>query len=140
MKLAAPQGVITTVHITADITLEMPAWTPPTTMLPKAKAEWRRAYAALLAHENGHIKLVHDVFDGLAAKLLGKTSAVGKAMFATAKAKLATDSKAYDKKTANGQNTGTIIDVGIEQQEIDEAAKKKSAGTADKKDAGAPPS
>ena len=48
-------------------------------MLPKAKAEWERSYQALLAHERGHEKLVHDYFDGLANKILGKTRAAGQA-------------------------------------------------------------
>lgn len=139
MTNAAPTGVITAVNITADITLEMPAWSPPATMLPKAKAEWSRAYAALLAHEQGHIKLVHDIFDGLAASLLGKTSRAGAAMFATAKASLAAASESYDRKTGHGQKTGTVIDVAIEQQEIDGAAKKKSADSAEKKEVPASP-
>ena len=36
---------MTSVKITAWINVEMPAWTPPPSMLPKAKAEWNRWYA-----------------------------------------------------------------------------------------------
>ena len=41
-----------------------PSWTPPATMLPKAKAEWTRWYAALDAHEQGHVTKVHGVYEG----------------------------------------------------------------------------
>jgi Bacterial protein of unknown function (DUF922) len=138
-KYTAGKGVIDTVSVTADITLEMPAWTPPSTMLPRARAEWNRWYAALLAHEQGHIDLVHTMFDGLAAKLLGKTPAKGSAMFEAARAKLATDSAAYDKTTDHGKKTGTVMDVSIEDKEIEEEKKKqeeaKKKGT-EKTDAG----
>ena len=33
--------------VNVDISIEMPSWTPPATMLPKARAEWTRWYAAL---------------------------------------------------------------------------------------------
>ena len=39
--------------VNVDISLEMPSWTPPATMLPKAKAEWTRWYAALAGARAG---------------------------------------------------------------------------------------
>lgn len=127
MKYAAPKGPIETVAITAAITLEMPSWTPPTTMLPKARAEWNRWYAALLAHEQGHIDLVHANFDELAQRMLGKSAAAGKKLFNAASAKLTADSKAYDKSTDHGKNNGTVMEVSIEEKELQEEKDKKKA-------------
>jgi hypothetical protein len=120
-------GRIDSVTITVTIDLQMPSWSPPAAMLPKARAEWTRWYAALRAHEQGHIDLVHKVFDGLAARLLGKTVGVGQQLFENAKASLNAQSRAYDTRTGNGTRTGTIMDVSIEQQEIDEERRKREA-------------
>lgn len=114
------KSVIDSVNVTADITLEMPRWTPPASMLPKARAEWSRAYGALLAHEQGHIKLVHDRMDGLAARLLGLPVRKAATVFDAARQKLAAGSAAYDAATRHGEAAGTVIDVSIEQKEIDE--------------------
>ncbi len=147
MNFTAPKGPVETVTLTAAITLEMPAWTPPATMLPKARAEWNRWYAALMAHEQGHIDLVHAKFDGLAAKMVGQSPTKANQMFAAARRSLTTASAAYDTKTNHGMNTGTIMNVTIEDAEIAEekrkederkAAEKKAA--AEKKDAGTAPS
>ncbi len=120
-------GRIDSVTINVSIDLQMPSWSPPSSMLPKARAEWTRWYAALRAHEQGHIDLVHQLFDGLAARILGKTVRAGQQLFATAKASLATQSRAYDTRTGNGTKQGTIMNVGIEQQEIDEERRKREA-------------
>ena len=132
-------STLDTVSVTVAISLEMPSWTPPSTMLPKARAEWTRWYAALAAHEQGHIKLVHDVHDGLARKLLGKTPRAADTLFDAAKASLTAKSKAYDTTTGHGLKTGTIIDVGIEQQELaDEQKKKDDAAKAKTRDSAVP--
>ena len=128
MTSSAPNGpTVETVSVKVDITLEMPAWAPPSSMLPRARAEWNRWYAALLAHEQGHIQIVHDVYDGLAKRLIGKTPAAATAAFNAAKASLTTRSAAYDTKTGHGLKTGTILDVGIETLELDAEQKKKDA-------------
>jgi hypothetical protein len=120
-------GKITAIVVTVTIDVEMPSWTPPPSMLPKAKAEWDRWYAALLAHEAGHVKLVHDHFDGLASEILGKSPRKGRNLFNNAKAALSKASKAYDKKSGHGTKAGTIIDTGIESREIDEKKKEDEA-------------
>ena len=122
---AATGPTVDTVSVNVDISLEMPSWTPPSTMLPKARAEWTRWFAALAAHEQGHIKLVHDVHDGISKKILGKAPKAGETLFNTAKASLATKSKTYDTTTDHGLKTGTVLNVGIEQQELDEEKKKQ---------------
>jgi hypothetical protein len=121
----SPTGRINAVKVTVAIDIEMPAWTPAPSMLPKAKAEWERSYAALLAHEQGHERLVHDHFDGLADKILGKTVRQGTALFEGAKGSLSRASRGYDTKTGHGTKAGTIIDTTIEQREIDEKKREE---------------
>jgi hypothetical protein len=116
---------ITSVIVTVAIDVEMPNWAPPPSMRPRARAEWDRWYAALLAHEQGHVKLVHDKFDGLASRILGKTVRAGGDTFNTAKAELRAASRAYDGRTAHGLRTGTIIDTSIEDREIADAKKEE---------------
>jgi hypothetical protein len=123
----SPGGKISAVKVRVEIDIEMPAWTPPPSMLPRAKAEWERSYAALLAHERGHEQLIHGHFDGLADRILGKTVRQGTALFDGAKASLSRASKAYDTKTGHGTKTGTIIDTAIESREIDEKKKEDEA-------------
>lgn len=120
-------GRIDSVTINVSIDLQMPSWSPPASMLPKARAEWTRWYAALRAHEQGHIDLVHQLFDGLAAKILGKTVRAGQQLFATARTSLAAQSRAYDTRTGHGTRQGTVMNAGIEQQEIDEERRKREA-------------
>lgn len=128
MSSSANTGpTVDTVSVTVDIDLEMPSWSPPSAMLPRARGEWTRWYAALMAHEQGHIKLVHDVHDGQAARLLGKTPPQATAAFNASKASLTTKSNAYDTRTGHGLKTGTVLDVGIETLELDEERKKKEA-------------
>jgi hypothetical protein len=118
-------GRIDSVTIAVSIDLQMPSWSPPSTMLPKARAEWTRWYAALRAHEQGHIDLVHQLFDELAKRILGTPVATGQQLFANAKASLATKSKAYDARTGHGTKQGTVMNVSIERQEIDEEERKR---------------
>jgi hypothetical protein len=118
-------GRIDSVTISVPIELQMPSWSPPSAMLPKARAEWDRWYAALRAHEQGHIDLVHQVFDGLAARILGATVRAGQTLFERAKASLAAKSRAYDARTGHGTRQGTVMNVSIEQQEIDEERRKR---------------
>ena len=125
---AANMGTtVDTASVNVDITIEMPSWSPPSTMLPKAKAEWARWYAALLAHEQGHIALVHAVYDGLAKRMIGKSLSAAATIFRTANATMQPKSDAYDVKTGHGLKTGTVLDVGIETLELDEEQKKKDA-------------
>jgi Bacterial protein of unknown function (DUF922) len=127
-KYAANTGTkVDTASVNVTITIDMPSWTPPATMLPRAKAEWTRWYAALLAHEQGHIALIHTVYDGLAKQMIGKTLSAAGTVFSTADATMQPKSDAYDKKTDHGLKTGTILDVGIETLELDEEKKKKEA-------------
>ncbi len=128
MSSSANTGAtVDTVSVTVDIALDMPSWSPPSAMLPRARAEWSRWYAALMAHEQGHIKLVHDVHDGQAARLLGKTPSAATTAFNASKASLTNKSNAYDTKTGHGLKTGTVLDVGIETLELDEERKKREA-------------
>jgi hypothetical protein len=130
LSFSAPRGRIESVRVTANVTLEMPAWTPPPAMLPRARAEWHRWYSALLAHEQGHIDLVHAHLDGLAAAMLGRRPARGRAMFRAAQSTLARESRRYDASTDHGRSSGTVMDVSIEAAELaDERSRRSSEGT-----------
>lgn len=120
-------GTIDSVTISVGIDLEMPSWSPPAAMLPRARAEWTRWYAALRAHEQGHIDLVHQLFDGLAGRILGTRVATGQRLFQNAKASLDAGSKTYDARTGHGTRQGTVMDVSIEQRELDEERRKREA-------------
>jgi hypothetical protein len=120
-------GRIDSVTISVSIDLQMPSWSPPSSMLPRARAEWTRWYAALLAHEQGHIDLVHARFDGLATRILGTTVRAGQQLFANARTSLDAQSRAYDTRTGHGTKQGTIMNVSIEQQELDEERRKREA-------------
>ncbi len=132
-------GRIDSVTINVSIDLQMPSWSPPSTMLPKARTEWTRWYAALRAHEQGHIDLVHQLFDGLAQRILGKSVQAGQQLFDGARASLATRSRAYDTRTGHGTKQGTIMNVSIEQQELDEERRKREeAAKARKRESAVP--
>ena len=118
---------VDTANVNVDISIEMPSWTPPASMLPKARAEWTRWYAALDAHEQGHVTKVHSVYDGLARKMIGKTLAGAATAFKTADDSAQPTSDAYDKSNDHGLLKGTVLDVGIETLELDEEQKKKAA-------------
>lgn len=119
-------GRIDSVVVSVPIDLEMPVWSPPAGMLPRARAEWARWYAALRAHEQGHVDLVHRWFDGLATRILGSSVRAGRRAFADAKAGLATSSRAYDTRTGHGTAQGTVMNVTIEQQERDQERRKQA--------------
>jgi hypothetical protein len=132
-------GRIDSVTINVAIELQMPSWSPPAEMLPRARAEWDRWYAALQAHEQGHIDLVHAVFDGLAQRILGTTVRTGRRMFARAKSSLATQSRAYDRRTRHGIRQGTVMNVSIEQRELDEERRRQEAAERAERREGAVP-
>ena len=140
-KYAASTGPkVDTASVNVDITIEMPSWSPPSTMLPKARAEWARWYAALQAHEQGHITRVHEVYDGLAKRMIGKSLSAAGTLFTTANTSMQPTSDAYDTATGHGLKTGTILDVGIEQLELaaEEQRKKDEAAKAKPRDSAVP--
>ncbi len=118
---------VDTASVNVDISIEMPSWSPPSTMLPKARAEWTRWYAALDAHEQGHVKKVHSVYEGVAKQMIGKTLAGAATIWNTANGSMQPESDKYDKANDHGLKAGTVLDVGIETLELDEERKKKAA-------------
>lgn len=123
-KDSGTTGKITSATVTVPMNVTLPIWNPPASTGPKTKAEWNRARNALKAHEDGHIELVHKHFGGLADKLIGKTPAEAEALFKETTANLQRESDEYDVKTDHGRNTGTVIDISIEEKERVDAAKK----------------
>jgi hypothetical protein len=101
------------IDLNVGITLEMPEWPYPAEVGPRVRAEWARWYEALRRHEQGHIHLVHQHFDGLADRMLGRRPRAVTRLFARAKAALAQASRDYDAATNHGRNMGTVIDVDV---------------------------
>ncbi|MCY7418915.1 MAG: DUF922 domain-containing Zn-dependent protease [Chloroflexi bacterium] len=128
MSATGPAGKgMDTVSVVVKITLDMPTWDPPSSMLPLARAEWERWLGALQAHEQGHIELVHQVHDGIAAKIIGKSKPAADTLWANAQASLTTKSAAYDTRTGHGLKTGTVLNVKIETDELADEEKKEAA-------------
>ena len=121
-----PGNKLVDVTVEVNLTLEMPDSAPPAGLGPKAKAEFERWYKALQAHEQGHIDLVVKHFDGLAKRMIGMKGDKAQKLLETTKAALDAESKTYDTSTGNGTKTGTIIDFGIEQKELEEKKKAES--------------
>lgn len=124
LRYGASGRSVDAVEVTVTIDLEMPDWTPPPTMLPRARAEWDRWYAALLAHEQGHIDLVHEHFDGLAERLLGRSPRQVDRAFRAARTALTRASAAYDRRTSHGRRQGTVMDLAIEARELEEQRRR----------------
>jgi predicted secreted Zn-dependent protease len=120
-------GKITAATVTVKITMELPSWTPPSTMGPKAKAEWNRWKAALRAHEDGHVEIVKKGFTGLAKQMLGKTEDDASTLFDKAKTDTQKASDSYDSKNGHGTKAGTNMDLSVEEDE-QAAAEEKEEG------------
>lgn len=115
----APSGDPPTVSVsvTVPITLQMPEWELPEDMGPRTRAEYRRWYAALRAHEQGHIDLVRERTQGLADRMARLSLARARSLFTTTIAGLQTASDEYDARTQHGLATGTVLDLSIEEEE-----------------------
>jgi hypothetical protein len=111
---ADDSGIVTSAIVTVPIPLEMPRWPGHRKVSKTAQAEWDRAYRALEAHEQGHVDLVHEHFDGMASSLIGKTEAQANAAFQKATEDLQSASDEYDQRTDHGQSAGAVIDTSKE--------------------------
>lgn len=113
-KLKEAGGKVTEASVTVPITMEMPNWTGASGAGKNVKAEWDRVMAALRKHEDGHVALVHEHFDGLADKMLGLSRKEAEALFDKAGKDLQKASDAYDAKTKHGETQGAVIDLDVE--------------------------
>lgn len=111
-----------TVTVTVPINLQMPSWQLPDDMGPRTRAEYQRWYAALRAHEQGHIDLVNTHTEGLGDRLARSGSlSAAQTLFNTVITGLQTASDEYDTTTDHGLNTGTELDLSIEEDERGES-------------------
>jgi predicted secreted Zn-dependent protease len=108
-------GVITEAKVTATPTVTLPKWPGAAKAGKAAQAEWSRFSQALAEHEQGHVDLVHQHLGGLGAKLVGKTVAEAQAAFDAATTALQAASDQYDAKTDHGRNTGTVIELAVDE-------------------------
>lgn len=113
-KLKEAGGKVTEASVTIPITMEMPNWTGASGAGKNVKAEWDRVMAALRKHEDGHVALVHEHFDGLADKMLGLSRKDAEALFDKTGKDLQKASDAYDAKTKHGETQGAVIDLDVE--------------------------
>lgn len=65
-------GTITSAEVTVASSITVPEWSDSSSASPAAQAEWSRWWAALEAHEQGHIALVHEHLARLDQRLVGR--------------------------------------------------------------------
>ncbi|MFN8445750.1 MAG: toxin TcdB middle/N-terminal domain-containing protein [Caldilineaceae bacterium] len=69
------QGRVKEANVNIKITVTLPKWNVPNNLGPKAKAEYERFSKGLEKHEQGHVDISRQHYDGLADDLIGKTAA-----------------------------------------------------------------
>ncbi|MGB8645246.1 MAG: DUF922 domain-containing protein [Anaerolineae bacterium] len=105
--------------ITVGTRITMPHWSGYSSASQAEKDEWDRFFAALQAHEQGHLDLVMQHLDHVDEPLVGKSVDGAAQVWQSALAALLSASRAYDGQTDHGRNQGTIIDVSVGAPEID---------------------
>ncbi|HEY1282784.1 MAG TPA: DUF922 domain-containing protein [Acidimicrobiales bacterium] len=111
---ADEHGVVSDVTILVGWKITMPTWTGYDSASQAAKDEWDRFWAALDAHERGHLDLVDTAMATLDQQMIGKSVAEAQQVWSSALTKLQQDSNAYDTANDHGRNAGTIIDVDVD--------------------------
>ncbi len=101
---------MSSVTVTVDMVKTMPNWTSISGAPAAEQAEWRRFYAALDTHENGHASRVRSGFAGIAeAMALTTTVAAGQSLWNARVAAVRAANVAYDAETHHGATQGTDI-------------------------------
>ncbi len=104
-------SVLTQVTVTVPTRITMPRWPEYTSAASACREEWDRFWVALDHHEQGHIELVRQHFDGLHRRLRGLSEDQAQQAWADANDALNRASEAYDAQNDQGRNQGTVIDV-----------------------------
>jgi hypothetical protein len=112
-SLITHEGVAVRATVTVPIIVLMPTWPGATKLSPAAKAEWKRAYAAVMVHEQHHVDLARQHLQDLHTKLIGKTEAKAGEIFTGAFEKLKEASDDYDTATDHGKTEGTDLNTSI---------------------------
>jgi predicted secreted Zn-dependent protease len=106
-------GTISSVAVTVKTKVTMPQWTGYANASQPEKEEWNRFYAALLAHEQGHLDLVTSQLSGIDEKLVGRSTTDATAAWVNALGALTQASNDYDASNDHGQSQGTVIDTSV---------------------------
>ena len=105
-------GNVTKATVTVEITVTMPSWPGAAKLGAADKAKWDSFYAALRAHEQGHVDLAKSKLANVADSLIGKSQTDAGTAFQQALTDLQTASDDYDTRTDHGIKTGCKIDTG----------------------------
>jgi len=111
--IAAGSSPTVDVNLHANLEKTMPKWLDYSSASAAAKAEWDRMFAALEAHEQGHIDIAIKVADDLKSKLPGKSIDDLVPMINAANRQMKSLQDDFDTKTAHGQNTGVNLNTSI---------------------------
>ena len=112
-RVVTHDGAVVSATVEVPITVLMPKWPGASGLSKAARAEWKRAYAALQVHEQHHVDLAKQHLRDLHAKLIGKTEAEAGDIFTEAVEKLQKASDDYDTATHHGQTEGTDLNTSI---------------------------
>jgi predicted secreted Zn-dependent protease len=104
---------VTKADVNVSIAVEMPSWPGASGLGQNAKAEWLRFFAALKAHEQGHVSVAQKGFAGADRKLIGKPIGTVDKAFKTIVDGVQTCGDKYDAATDHGRKKGTELDDSI---------------------------
>ncbi|HSS08854.1 MAG TPA: DUF922 domain-containing protein [Acidimicrobiales bacterium] len=107
------RGAVTEVNVRVGWRVTLPSWVGYDGACQLERDEWDRFFAALDAHEQGHIDVATGHLSVLDELMLGGSAHQAGVVFEQALQQLQAASDAYDQSTDHGRNTGTIIDVGV---------------------------
>jgi probable HAF family extracellular repeat protein len=100
--------------VTVKIKKEMPQWTNIRRRSAAVQAEWGRFLDVLGIHEQGHVDLIHQHFDGVLSKIVGKKPATAKAILEDINTELKRATNQYDDDTQHGETQGAKLDTTIQ--------------------------
>jgi Cys-rich repeat protein len=105
---------ITCTNVIVPITQRFPKWNN-NDCRSCIQTEWNRFMERLMqVHEQGHIDLIVDAYDGFGAGLIGKTLDEARQLAAAIDPKLQNDHDRYDdcrRGTCNGATEGAVLDI-----------------------------
>jgi len=104
-------GNISSVDFTCALFIEMPYWSTYSSATAEEQAEWDRFYAALDAHEQGHVQIAQYTMDTADAYFVGSPASDADRLFQELLTTLQSQSDAFDTDTNHGINAGCTITV-----------------------------
>ena len=104
-------GTVDSVDVTVNVTVSMPHWVERDHATTAEQTEWDRALAALHAHEQGHVDLVHTYLEHIDTHMIGHDEAGAHAVWNETFTNLQAASDHYDAGNGHGTQAGTTIQV-----------------------------